>query len=235
MSDLIIKPSGTSANFKVQNPSGTDKIVMNSSGTITTGTLGSGVTFPTGMIIQMAFCTDDTQEHWTQARTALPITNLFVNITPTSASNTMIVIGTMWLGKANDQAAGVARRLTSASFNDSDTRITPIRDESTYGTAPSEGGYIRPGTQWSSDNSQINDNYAIAAFPLFGIDSVYDTTDEITYHAFTESETSGGETFTYNHITDTSYPNSGRAVSNLYVYEVSGTITPQVHTGTPRG
>ena len=48
MSDLIIKPSGTSANFKVQNPSGTDKIVMNSSGTITTGTLGSGVTFPAG-------------------------------------------------------------------------------------------------------------------------------------------------------------------------------------------
>mgnify|MGYP003143383698 CR=1 FL=1 len=42
MSDLIIKPSGTSANFKVQNPSGTDKIVMNSSGTITTATLGSG-------------------------------------------------------------------------------------------------------------------------------------------------------------------------------------------------
>ena len=52
MSDLIIKPSGTSANFKVQNPSGTDKIVMNSSGTITTGTLGSGVTFPAGHIIE---------------------------------------------------------------------------------------------------------------------------------------------------------------------------------------
>ena len=55
MSDLIIKPSGTSANFKVQNPSGTDKIVMNSSGTITTGTLGSGVTFPAGHIIQVKF------------------------------------------------------------------------------------------------------------------------------------------------------------------------------------
>ena len=49
MSDLIIKPSGTSANFKVQNPSGTDKIVMNSSGTITTATLGSGVTGGTGL------------------------------------------------------------------------------------------------------------------------------------------------------------------------------------------
>ena len=63
MSDLIIKPSGTSANFKVQNPSGTNKITMDSdgvttfasnvalSGTMTTGTLGSGVTFPADHII----------------------------------------------------------------------------------------------------------------------------------------------------------------------------------------
>ena len=62
MSDLIIKPSGTSANFKVQNPSGTDKIVMNSSGTITTGTLGSGVTFPAGMVLQV-HCFQNAQ-HW---------------------------------------------------------------------------------------------------------------------------------------------------------------------------
>ena len=233
MGDLIIKPA-SSGSLKIQDQAGTAHITTGTSSGLT---LGSAVTFPTGMIIQMAFCTDDTQEHWTQGRTALPITNLFVNITPTSASNTMIVIGTMWLGRANDQAAGVARRLTSASFNDSDTRITPIRDESTYGTAPAEDGYIRPGTQWSSDNSQINDNYSLAAFPLFGIDSAYNTTSQITYHAFTESEGTGGneETFYYNHIADTSYPNSARAVSNLYVYEVSGTITPQVHTGTPRG
>jgi len=196
-----------------------------------------GANAPTGTVVQMAFCTDDTQEHWSQGRTALPITNLFVNITPTSASNTMMIIGTMWLGKANDQAAGVARRLTSASFNDSDTRITPIRDESTYGAAPSETGYIRPGSQWSSDNSHINDTWSLAAFPLFGIDSAYDTTSSITYHAFTESEgdSSNLETFFYNHISEAGYPTSGRAVSNLYVYEVSGTITPQVHTGSPRG
>ena len=63
MSDLIIKPSGTSANFKVQNPSGTNKITMDSDGlttfasnttfsgtgnnigTITTATFASGI-FP---------------------------------------------------------------------------------------------------------------------------------------------------------------------------------------------
>ena len=61
MSDLIIKPSGTSANFKVQNPSGTNKITMDSdgittfasnvalSGTMTAGTLASGVTGGTGL------------------------------------------------------------------------------------------------------------------------------------------------------------------------------------------
>ena len=35
MSDLIIKPSGTNANFKVQNPSGTVKITMDSDGITT--------------------------------------------------------------------------------------------------------------------------------------------------------------------------------------------------------
>ena len=35
MSDLIIKPSGTNANFKVQNPSGTVKITMDSDGVTT--------------------------------------------------------------------------------------------------------------------------------------------------------------------------------------------------------
>ena len=55
MSDPIIKPSGTSANFKVQNPSGTNKITMDSdgvttfasnvalSGTMTSGTIGDSV------------------------------------------------------------------------------------------------------------------------------------------------------------------------------------------------
>ena len=72
MSDLIIKPSGTNANFKVQNPSGTDKIVMNSSGTITTGTLGSGVVFPaggTGNAISVAVIADQ-QPNGTDGGTA---------------------------------------------------------------------------------------------------------------------------------------------------------------------
>ena len=64
MSDLIIKPSGTSANFKVQNPSGTDKIVMDSSGTITTATLGGGVSMASGLtvrnITQVALASDQT-------------------------------------------------------------------------------------------------------------------------------------------------------------------------------
>ena len=47
MSDLIIKPSGTGASLKIQNPSGTNKIVMNSSGVMTT--------LPPGMVIEQ-FC-----------------------------------------------------------------------------------------------------------------------------------------------------------------------------------
>ena len=50
MSDLIIKPSGTSANFKVQNPSGTDKITMDSDGVTTFS--ANVVTSTTGKIKQ---------------------------------------------------------------------------------------------------------------------------------------------------------------------------------------
>ena len=83
MSDLIIKPSGTSANFKVQNPSGTNKITMDSdgittfasnvalSGTMTTGTLGSGVTFPSGHIIQTQFNSVDDETNVTVNNTII--------------------------------------------------------------------------------------------------------------------------------------------------------------------
>ena len=91
MSDLIIKPSGTSANFKVQNPSGTDKIVMNSSGTITTGTLGSGVTFPAGMVIShqikqnLAAGSSSTSTSFAEISS-----NLRITVTPKNSSSTLV-------------------------------------------------------------------------------------------------------------------------------------------------
>ena len=93
MSDLIIKPSSTGANFKVQNPSGTDKIVMNSSGTITTGTLGSGVTFPTDHIIQVKSTvkTDTTSRSNTNTTVDFAdITGMSVSITPKTGSKVFV-------------------------------------------------------------------------------------------------------------------------------------------------
>jgi len=87
MSDLIIKPSGTSANFKVQNPSGTDKIVMNSSGTITTGTLGSAVTFPSGMPTKFQKTSTTISSEQTLGNSFADITGSSITYTPqTSAS-----------------------------------------------------------------------------------------------------------------------------------------------------
>ena len=101
MSDLIIKPSGTSANFKVQNPSGTDKIVMNSSGTITTGTLGSGVTFPAGHILQVqSFAYTDDNKSGTG--TTFSDTGLTVSITPTATSSKIMVMAQVSMGASSN-------------------------------------------------------------------------------------------------------------------------------------
>ena len=97
MSDLIIKPSGTGASLKIQNPSGTNKIVMNSSGTITTGTLGSGVTFPAGHVLQVKSAsmgdalslTSITAQTWTD------IAGLSVQITPKFSSSKIMVFASV--------------------------------------------------------------------------------------------------------------------------------------------
>ena len=118
MSDLIIKPSGTSANFKVQNPSGTNKITMDSdgvttftsnvslSGTMTAGTLGSGVTFPTGHIIQIVHDESSALDSSTaDYASTFDDTNLSASITPNSATNYLLIHGVVNGGNSNSTQA----------------------------------------------------------------------------------------------------------------------------------
>jgi len=196
--------------------------------------INNNVVFPAGHIVQVQYCIDDTQEDWYQERESLsvPLSNLFVKITPKSANNTMLVQGNVWLGKNNDIGVGITRRLSTQSFSDSDTRIGAQ-------SGGAEGSYIRPGTHWSSDNPSVPDAATIQDFGLFGVDNTYNTTNEIIYHVFTETETansSGGEIFNYNMpgSGSTHYPDSGRALSVLFVYELQGSLSPQIHTNTGR-
>ena len=65
MTDIVIKPSNSEGSVKLQTEGGTNGLTMASTGVLTTsgnvavtgtvtgGTLGSGVTFPTGHIIQV--------------------------------------------------------------------------------------------------------------------------------------------------------------------------------------
>ena len=103
MSDLIIKPSGTSANFKVQNPSGNNKITMDSdgvttfasnvalSGTVTTGTLASGVTFPSGHIIKTTAAIHSGTTVDVTNNTITSVVN--VDYTCVSSSNKILLMG----------------------------------------------------------------------------------------------------------------------------------------------
>ena len=63
MSDLIIKPSGTNANFKVQNPSGTVKITMDSDG-VTTFTSNVETSTSSKIIQKGAFMQSSLHQAW---------------------------------------------------------------------------------------------------------------------------------------------------------------------------
>ena len=63
MSDLIIKPSGTNANFKVQNPSGTVKITMDSDG-VTTFTSNVETSTSSKIIQKGAFMQSSFHQAW---------------------------------------------------------------------------------------------------------------------------------------------------------------------------
>ena len=63
MSDLIIKPSGTNANFKVQNPAGTVKITMDSDG-VTTFTSNVETSTSSKIIQKGAFMQSSFHQAW---------------------------------------------------------------------------------------------------------------------------------------------------------------------------
>ena len=178
MSDLIIKPSGTSANFKVQNPSGTDKIVMNSSGTITTGTLGSGVTFPAGHVLQVIESkktdTDSVATGSMSTFTDIAGTDqagagsvFCCKITPSSSSNKVFVIATGAFGM-NAAWAGSLRVKRTVSSTDS----TPYLGDTA-------SGYHVAGSATAYGGSSDGNNNE--TFAMLFLDSPNADNVEVTY------------------------------------------------------
>ena len=162
MSDLIIKPSGTGASLKIQNPSGTNKIVMNSSGTITTGTLGSGVTFPSGFPIQVVNKNfPDNYSHSGTTGTFVAVSGFTQTFTLTSSTNKVLVLLSTTIANSNNQKH---------------TAVRVVRDGNPLMDAVGSRGLALGGHQTTysnADNSVRN-----------GTGTYYDspgTTSEVTY------------------------------------------------------
>jgi len=107
MTDLVIKPSNSGGSVKLQTEGGTNGLTMASTGDLTTsgnvavtgtvtgGTLGSAVNFPSGHIIQMQFADStlsartSTTERAESGTTGLQIAS--VDITPRATSSKFLV------------------------------------------------------------------------------------------------------------------------------------------------
>ena len=211
MSDLIIKPSGTSANFKVQNPSGTDKIVMNSSGTITTGTLGSGVTFPTGMVLRVfSSSITDRQTNGTNGSTPIDLTGtdqngsgsvFCVKITPISNSSNILCL-----------ASGVI------SITDRYNRafVNLVRDSTTLGVGDAATGHeVTTGYCPRGSDS----GYYLRPFSINFFDSP-SSTSELTYKLQLLSSSTGMSAVIGG--PGTVDANGGNSSTNLTVMEIAG-------------
>ena len=107
MTDIIIKPSNSGGSVKLQTEGGTNGLTMASTGVLTTsgnvavtgtvtgGTLGTGVTFPAGHIIQV-LQTVKTSDSNTQSTSLIDLPGMSVDITPKKSTSKILVNVNMW-------------------------------------------------------------------------------------------------------------------------------------------
>ena len=107
MTDIVIKPSNSGGSVKLQTEGGTNGLTMANTGVLTTsgnvavtgtvtgGTLGSGVTFPAGHIIQV-LQTVKTSESNTQSPSLIDLPGMSVDITPKKSTSKILVNVNMW-------------------------------------------------------------------------------------------------------------------------------------------
>ena len=175
-------------------------------------TIHSDVVFPAGHIIQIKGKHDSTQDAISIGTTPVAI-GLNISITPTSASNTIIIHGCYFSGNVNwNGGVGLGRHLSSASFSDSATRIADA--------GASDGNYVRAGNFYNADDT-YGTSHTLDIVPFTYYDSSYSTTNAITYTLY--GEASGTQTYYYNRASNAT--TSGHGTSFIFAYEVVGSVT----------
>jgi hypothetical protein len=116
MADLVIKP--TSGNLIIKDDQNVARLtIAPTSGAttlsnVTAGTLGSGITFPDGHILQVKSTTVTDTPSITSSSQWLDWTGLSVSITPSSASNKIFITASINVSTASDSAQRLVRGST---------------------------------------------------------------------------------------------------------------------------
>ena len=196
----------------VLTQTGSDEPVLGSNLTGSPALNLSGSIFPAGHIIQIKGKHDSTQNAISISTTPLAI-GLNISITPTSASNTIIIHGFYYCGNTNfNGGVGLARHLSSDSFSDSAARIGDA--------GGTDGSSIRAGNFFNADDP-VGTTYSLENIPFTYYDFSYNTTQPITYTIY--GEAANAQTFLYNRAGNGT--GSGLATSSIFAYEVVGSIT----------
>ena len=176
MTDIVIKPSNSGGSVKLQTEGGTNGLTMANTGVLTTsgdvsiganvavtgtmtgGTLGSGITFPEGHVIKV---TPVIRHSAALQLTDNTITNAaFVNYTCVSSSNKLLLLGVGVLSRGTQNGQGsIYYYLDGTLLSDNQNRDFKDNDEMTiqnhYMDGFSGSKEILLKVQSMSDNSKV--------------------------------------------------------------------------------
>ena len=173
MANMIIRPAtGTGNKVIVQDQAGAAVLTTADSGatvanaTVSTGTIASAVTFPAGHVLQIVEGTLTVQS--TTSSTNYVDSGLNASITPSSASNKILILSNMQACRSSQGgASGLGLRVVRGST----PLFTPAANHNVYWGA--NGGYIPWNDQYlDSPNTTSAITYKIQYASLSGSYSV---------------------------------------------------------------
>ncbi len=142
MGDLIIKPA-SSGSLKIQDQAGTDFITTGTSSGLT---LDSGVTFPTGHILQVQ-TTINTTLNTFSASTDERDTGISVSLTPKVSGSKILIMADLSTSVASASGLGLIIKRTGPSTTNLQVGASGTHQ---YGKASYWSGITQDGSIWSA-------------------------------------------------------------------------------------
>ena len=168
MTDIVIKPSNSGGSVKLQTEGGTNGLTMASTGVLTTsgnvavtgtvtgGTLGSGVTFPAGHVLKVTH--DTTSETNTMTQSFVNYHELSFTLTSSSSDLYFIFTYEAHTGGSNEGHGLKVYRNNSATVTTSHTLVHNVNPTNSSGTLPMTGYHLSGSAHYSSYTDNFKDS-----------------------------------------------------------------------------